>query len=174
MNSDDRSRLLDLLHSSTSALKDAVRNVSDAEACKKPAEGCWSILECIEHVAVVDRLSTKRIKSGKLIDEPIIDKPREEMIMTGLPARETRFAAPEFARPQGKFRTVQDALRAFSASRERVDAFVRENAADLRRLELTHPVLGPISGYEAVLVIAAHGLRHRNQIEEIKTALQAS
>jgi hypothetical protein len=46
--------------------------------------------------------------------------------------------------------------------------------ANLRKLEIDHPVLGSISGYEAALVIAAHRLRHRNQIEEIKAALQAS
>jgi hypothetical protein len=69
---------------------------------------------------------------------------------------------------------VQHALEALSIASERVDTLVCDEAANLGKLEIDHPVLGSISGYEPALVIAAHRLRHRNQIEEIKAALQAS
>ena len=58
-------------------------------------------------------------------------------------------------------------MGAFSNVRERTIQFVENCHEDVRTLLIEHPVVGRINGYETLLLIAVHSMRHAGQIEEI-------
>jgi len=58
-------------------------------------------------------------------------------------------------------------LQKFLDVRAKTIAFL-ESSADLRGHLISHPVLGPMDGYQWVLTIAAHTERHTKQIAEVK------
>lgn len=46
--------------------------------------------------------------------------------------------------------------------------YIRTTNDDLRDRFFDHPVLGPMEGYQWLLLIATHSARHTAQIEEVK------
>ena len=46
--------------------------------------------------------------------------------------------------------------------------YIRTTDDDLRDHFFDHPVLGPMDGYQWLLLIATHSARHTAQIEEVK------
>jgi hypothetical protein len=79
--------------------------------------------------------------------------------------------SPEVVRPAGRLTTLADATRHFLQSRAGTVRFVENCAEDLRARLTTHPLLGPVNGYETPLLMAVHPHRHAGQIEEIRAAL---
>jgi hypothetical protein len=99
--------------------------------------------------------------------EPVINSRRERAIVERGADRRRKIEAPDVAIPGGRFLTLQEALQAFAESRARTIGFVENRNDDLRMLLTDHPVVGRVNGYETVLLIAVHPLRHARQIEEI-------
>ncbi len=59
-------------------------------------------------------------------------------------------------------------MKAFEQSRESNMDYVRTTNDDLRDHFFSHPVFGPLDGYQWLLLIATHSARHTAQIEEVK------
>ena len=156
------------LASGRDVLLDSIDGVSEADARKSPGPGRWSILDCVEHVAVVEDYLFGRILAASDAAEPLANLKREEKIREFAPTRLRRISAPQFAIPTGKYPTLGEAARAFNLSRERTIRFVDECAGDLRAKITTHPLLGEVNCYETLLMMAAHPLRHADQIREIR------
>jgi hypothetical protein len=159
------------LASGRDVLLDSIDGVSEADARKSPGPGRWSILDCVEHVAVVEGYLFGRILAASDAAEPMANLKREEKIRKFAPTRLRRISAPEFAIPTGKYSTLGEAARAFVVLRERTIRFVDECAGDLRAKITTHPLLGEVNCYETLLMMAAHPLRHADQIREIRAEL---
>ncbi len=99
----DREKLEEELHKSTAAVEKAVSGLPDDAASQK-APGGWSILDCIEHIALVDRGFSGRIAVAERVAEPTFNPRRAELIIRDTPLRKTRFSAPPQVLPQGKYR----------------------------------------------------------------------
>ena len=56
----DRDELLDKLNSGRAELLASLDGVTEEQAAVKPATG-WSILECVEHVAIVEENLRRRL-----------------------------------------------------------------------------------------------------------------
>jgi hypothetical protein len=104
--------------------------------------------------------------------EPVINGRRERAIVELGANRTRKVEAPEVAIPNGRFSTLQEAVRAFLASRQQTMEFVESCHEDLRTLLTDHPVLGRLNGHETLLVIAVHPVRHAGQIEEIRRGVR--
>ena len=167
MQTEDGLHLQEVLRASESALRNVVSTVPEERAKVRSQPECWSVVEIIEHVAIVDELFSKRILHAQSTPEMIRNPEREVFITTNIPLREQLISAPPAAHPQGIFATTSDALERFSKVRVRVSEILKEKEQNLRFLEVTHPVLGRISGYEAFLLLAAHTNRHVTQILEL-------
>jgi hypothetical protein len=76
--------------------------------------------------------------------------------------------APEFLKPTNRWATEADVVKAFEESRQATMDYVRTTNDDLRDHFGPHPVLGPLDGYQWILLISAHSERHTKQIEEVK------
>ena len=142
-----------------------------AEA-KSPGPGRWSALECAEHVAVSEDFLFSQLIEARPAGVPLVNHQREAGILARDADRTHPGVSPEVVRPIGRFPTLADALRHFLQSRDQTVRFVESCAEDLRSRLTTHPLLGPMNGYETLLLMAVHPHRHAKQIDEIGAAVR--
>jgi uncharacterized damage-inducible protein DinB len=163
--------LLRLLHETHGELHSAVKDLPENDACTCPAPGRWSVLQCIEHLTVVEQAFLGRLQKAERAGAPAIDKQREAELLARISNRGQRAEAPEPVRPTGRFASLSEALQAFDAARAETVRFTEAQQTDLYTLSSVHARFGPLNGYEYVLLIAAHGRRHTAQAREARAAL---
>jgi hypothetical protein len=171
MQPHEKAGILKELATGRDAFLDALRGLPEDVPAVRPAPGRWSVLECVEHVAVSEDLLLSRITQAQSSGSPVANQKREAAILARGADRTTPVISPEAGRPTGRFATLADAVGSFLATRERTVRFVEDCNEDLRAKTMTHPLVGPINCHEALLVISVHPRRHAAQIREIKTAL---
>jgi hypothetical protein len=170
MNPADRKQILRLIAESDAALVGAVAGVSDEDARRRPEPERWSVLECVEHVVLGDDAMFARVSAHSTPGAPPGER-REELILRGMTNRERKFAAPEIARPTGRFSSLPEAIEGFCQRRRRSVAYVEQYQEDPRNRTTVHPGLGPISCHEMLLALALHPARHALQIREVRKIL---
>ena len=158
------------LEKSREDLHSAVEGIAEAEARTKPAEGRWSVLECVEHVATAERRFLDRLESAARLESPL-DPEREPRVLAMVTDRSERREAPERVQPFGRFPGLKEALADFDVTRAQVIRFAETRHAELRTLGSQHPLFGQVTGYELMLIIAGHACRHAAQIREARAAL---
>jgi hypothetical protein len=168
MDINEKREIIDSLQTGCEALVHAIRGITEVAAHRKPDAGRWSILECMEHIAIAEEHMFGLITSASRVDTPQISKSRESLIRKRGADRSRKFEAPDVAKPFGRFLTLDDATQNFLDSRRRTMDFVEKCDTDLRAMLATHPVAGPVNCYEMLLIMSAHPLRHAEQIAEIR------
>jgi hypothetical protein len=171
MEAHEKVRILEALDSGREAFLDALSAIAEDLATRSPGPGRWSALECAEHVAVSEDFLFSQVTQATHSEVRVVNEKREAAISARGADRTHAVASPEAVRPTGRFSTLADAVQHFLASREHTIRFVESCREDLRSRLTTHPLLGPVSCYEALLLMAVHAHRHAKQIQEIKTAL---
>ena len=172
MQTAEKAKLLDALNTSESALRNAVADVPNQLSQTRPAPDRWSILENLEHLVVLENLIHGRFVSAPRLPEETYDPTREEAILNRVPNRSVKIKGSETVHPKGQFASVADALAAYRQIRYKLEKLIDDLGPELRRIEMKHPILGTISGYEMLLVVAAHAERHTIQINEAKSILR--
>jgi uncharacterized damage-inducible protein DinB len=170
MSPEQELEIVETLEKSRQDLHSAVEGIGEAEARVRPAEGRWSVLECLEHVATVERRFLGRLESAGQVESPI-DPHREAGVLAMVTDRRQRRQAPEMAQPSGRFASLAEALADFDATRANVIHFAQTRHAELRTLGSEHPLFGRVTGYELILIIAGHACRHAAQIREARAAV---
>jgi hypothetical protein len=164
--------LLEKLNAGRDEYLAATADLTDAEATIKPSDGGWSILECAEHVAVVEMTLFQRLASPALLQEGTGRNLEARIVAAGL-NRTRKFDAPEPARPNGRFVTLDQAVNAFSNARARHVGWLDACEQDLRCCSVVHPAFGTVTAYEMVLFAAMHPWRHSLQIRELRALREA-
>jgi uncharacterized damage-inducible protein DinB len=131
----------------------------------------WSILDVIEHLVIVERLSLRRLSSVEPSEARPRDTARERELMARAQNRTAKILAPERVRPAARFTAAHEARQAFLEARAQTIRFAQERGAALSAIPINHPVFGPITGAESLILIAAHTRRHIAQIGEIASAI---
>ena len=169
MQPDERRDLLELLERGRTVFRDSLEGVAEADAERSAGPGRWTVLQCAEHVAVVEQYLYDRLLEGRPdAAADAIPPEREAKIRARAADRSRKVPAPEAAHPSGRYRSIEEALAAFEAARARTVAFVQECEANLRTKITSHPILKTANCYETLLMMAAHPERHAKQIAEIK------
>src|SRR5215813_5944489 len=165
----DREKLLVLLRDSRERFQASFAGVNDEESRQRPAEGSWSVADCVEHVAAAETFML-RLLQGSRRPRPAGAPNREELFLQRMTDRSIHATSPEGARPTGRFGSLEAAGKQFEAARAETIRFVQETTDDLRATEVTHPhpLFGNVSAYELVIIMARHAERHVLQIGEIK------
>ena len=151
----------------------SISGLSEKQWTFKPAPDRWSVAEVAEHITVSE--STL----GGLVQQKIMQSPatpqkrdqvkgKDEMILQRVPDRSHKAQAPEFLRPTGRWATKADLTKAFEDARASNMNYIRTTNDDLRDHFFDHPVFGTLDGYQWLLLISTHSLRHTEQIEEVK------
>jgi hypothetical protein len=171
MEPNEKANLLADLVRGQRVLLDAVSGVTEELALRAPAPGRWSVLECVEHVAVSEDYLFGQIATSHVLEVPMINKQRESLIMAVGLDRVPKIQSPDVGKPAQRFSTLAQAVEHFQATRKRTLLFVETCTEDLRSKITWHPIIGTVNCYETLLMIAAHPHRHAKQIEEIKAQL---
>jgi hypothetical protein len=171
METVDREQLLRLLSASRKKLLESAEGLTDEQARMRPAEDRWTVLECVEHVGLVEDVMFSAVTTKMAPEEAPADRSREQEIIRRATNRSQKIGAPETVRPGGKFATLSEALEHFERSRARTIEYVESCDGDLRSVAATHPVLGKATGQEFMLILALHPARHALQILELREAL---
>jgi hypothetical protein len=171
MEAHEKETVLAHLENGRRSLLDALSGVTEDVAAKKPAPGKWSVLECVEHLAISEEYLFSQMSASWPADGAVANRDREALLLSRGADRTRPRQSPEALRSAGRFPTLRDALRHFLAARERTVQFVENCGDDLRSRLTSHPVIGTVNCYENLLMIAMHPQRHAKQIEETKTAL---
>jgi hypothetical protein len=169
MDEQEKNRILADLQSGREALVAILSGVTEERAAWIPAPGKWSILECVEHLAVSEDYLFSQIAVAQHSDTPSIPEQRAAFIMARALDRTRPLKSPDVGLPTGRFSALSDALTHFLESRARTIGFVENCVQDLRSELTSHPMIGVASCYEILLLMAVHPHRHAKQIEEIPT-----
>lgn len=168
----DRSEIVEILEKSKEDFQAAASGVPESLANIRPGENRWSVLECVEHVATVEETFLGRLIGAVPGEVPPEDKTKEAALISRVVDRSTRRVAPETSQPKGRFTSLAQGMEQFQRVRGRSVQFASDNASRLYTLASSHPVLGPLNGVEALVLIAGHARRHAEQIREVRAALE--
>ncbi len=165
----EKDGLLPALNKGREALTQAIEGVDDDLATRKPKNGGWSILECMNHVVESERYLLSRLRIAQHSKEQVADYEREAKIASRAADRARKVEAPPESQPTNRYATLREALAAFEATRAETIQFLEAFGDDLRRWTTNHPLFaGPVTCKETVLMMAAHPGRHAEQILEIR------
>jgi hypothetical protein len=168
MNDEERSALLHQLRTGQAAISAELSGVTDAQAHFRPEQGAWSILECVEHVALAESAMLVIISRKSTPGER--DGNREDAYLKNSVNRGRKFQAPELMHPRDRYSSLDAALEAFAERRARTIRYIETVEDDLRHRLTTHPVAGEITCRECLALLIGHPLRHIEQIREIKAS----
>ena len=166
----DRQLLIEKLNAGRGELLASLQGLTDEQARIRPAEGAWSPLECVEHLATVETLFLRRLQTQSVDVPEEMSREREPVLYARIATRDRKIVGPEIVQPKGRFASVNEAVEAFGQARAHTLQWLQDCPHDLRRRAAEHPALGPGSVYEMVLILAAHAARHAAQIRECRTA----
>jgi hypothetical protein len=154
-------------------LLQSIAGLSEKQGRFKPAPDRWSVAEVSEHIAVSESTIFGMVQS-KVMTSPADPSKRaevagkDEIILTKVPDRSHKAQAPEILKPTNRWATREELTKAFEDNRKATMDYVRTTNDDLRDHFGPHPLLGPLDGYQWILLISAHSERHTKQIEEVK------
>ena len=171
MTSAEREVLLKELAESRERLLGLVQGLSREQRQYRPAPGRWSVAEIVEHVATVENRILALVEDA-LKTAPDTTKRsalEDHALLADVAGLVTRFQAPEFLVPTGKWQD-DELTQQFEAARKRTREFAAATDADLRRYFRAHPVFGELDCYQWLRMAAAHCDRHRAQGEEVKAS----
>lgn len=169
---EDRTLLITQLQQTRDNLLKDVQGLTDAQLEYKPAPDRWSVIECVEHISLVE----KAITDGEqhLVQQPANPerkkdiKTTDELILKNVEDRSHKVKAPEYGIPKHDYSSDAEMIRKFTEQRDKLIDYVTNTKDDLREHIMDHPALGPIDAYQLLLLDAAHTNRHTQQLEEVK------
>ncbi|MEZ0541049.1 DinB family protein [Fibrella arboris] len=168
----ERTYLIDMLIATRDSLRQSLAGLTEAQAHFRPAPDRWSIVECMEHIVLVDRGIVRSIQQAMGVPADASRRPTLQVsdvfVIKAVRSRGMATSAPAPFVPTGRYGDVQTALDLFEQQREATIEFVQTGKDDYRTHYFEHPFLGTLDVFQALLVVASHGERHRKQIDEVK------
>lgn len=151
----------------------SAHNLSDQQAANKPGPDRWSVLECLEHIIVVEDRFLGWITTSEIDDSPKADTDKESQLFSMVMDRSEKREAPEAVVPVGRYTRLADALVDFEAARARSVQIAQARSQQLYSIKVKHPRFGEMNGSELLHLLTGHASRHAAQIRETRAALGA-
>lgn len=166
----ERDFAMSYMHATRKMFLDSVAGVSKAQWEFKPAPEVWSIAEVAEHIAISEdtifEMITKKILAGPAAAGS--DPSKDQKVIDALVDRSQKAKAPEMLRPANRWKSAEELIEHFKASRDRNIAYVQTSNDEWRAHIAPHPVLKAMDGYQWLLLLAGHSERHTLQLNEVK------
>lgn len=173
LTADERALGVKYLTETRDDLLRAVKGLSQAQLTYKAAPDKWSIMDCLEHIALSEPaiwgMTQKTLAEAPDASKRSGIKFDDKKILELIVDRSGKFKAPERLQPSGKFASADAAVAAIVEVRNKQIEFLKTTQDDLRNRVGAHPAFGPIDCFQFVLFNAGHGKRHTLQMEEVKT-----
>ena len=170
---DERKAAIKYLEETRQKVLDSLKDISDAQWKFKPAPDRWSAAEVAEHIAVSEEtllaLVTDRVmKSPAAPEKKEAAKGKDELIRNSITNRSVKAQAPEMLKPTNRFKTREETIKAFNASRDKTIEYVKTTQDDLRSHFAAHPIFKDLDAYQWLLLLSGHSERHSLQILEVR------
>jgi hypothetical protein len=168
MTTERRAEIVAIPEHSGLAFEEAARGVPEEHATWSPNPESWCALQIAEHVAVTEHGMFRMLgMAGN--SEASAENPKREASLAKMMLNRGRTApAPGRVLPTGRFASVGEALQRFADSRARTVQFAKGTDIDLFGLAVPHPFFGAVNGYEFLVTMAGHSLRHVAQLQELQ------
>ena len=167
-------RLAQQVKQTRQTLVNSLANLSPEMAARHPREDCWSVLDCVEHLYLVEkpivRLLTKPNSQTVSGEDQVFG---HERMHKALLNRERKITAPDAFVPKGQFATLEEAETAVNELRDKLASALENNQITFDGQTFPHPVLGMFTRLDWVNFVITHAQRHQAQIEEIKEIIGA-
>jgi hypothetical protein len=154
-------------------LEKAVAGLTQEQLNFKTERARWSILECVEHIAVTQPQlfshAAEALKQAPNQEKRSEIKSTDDDIMTMMVNRGFKAQAPAEMQPTGKYKDVQTALLDIKRSQKTILGELNKVTMDDLRNRVMEAPIGSIDAYQFMLFIPGHTARHTLQILEIKT-----
>ena len=163
----ERERLVAHLQMTASWLEDEVSNLSQAQAEFHRAPGTWSILEVLEHLALVGPIYWNDLRQG--VEGP----PSSDDLASGDARvlwyginRTNREPAVPSETSRGELRDIATGLAQYRKNHTRLLEYIKTTNDDLRHRIVMRQMC---DAYQWALLISTHEQRHILQIREVKS-----
>lgn len=168
----DREAALKFFNDSRSEFVAAISGLSDEQLSFKAGPDRWSIAQVAEHIITAENLIYSLI-TEKIVKAPAptnkdVFRFQDTAIALTITNRSTKLNAPQAIQPNGRWKSAAELILNFESTRNKTIKYTRTTNVDLRNRFGENPALGMIDGYQWLVFLNAHGLRHLAQIEEVK------
>jgi uncharacterized damage-inducible protein DinB len=165
--------LQEKLKENTTVLINSFSTLNQAAIEFKPAENVWSVLECVEHIFLIDRAVAKGIATPPPAEKA--ENTKTELFGEGklnhllvTKRIEYKAVAPDFSIPKGRFKTSTEAIEAINNVMNETIDFLNRNDVTQDTHTTVHMRLGDMTKTDWIHFLIAHTNRHIVQIEETK------
>lgn len=142
MDEHERRALLDEFAKSRAQLVALVEGLTAEQWRFHPAEGRWSVGDCIEHVTAVEArvlgAICDQLERPPDPEKRSLSESKDAVIRQRIPDRSRRIEAPEPVRPKGSWEDPNRLLADFLAARDRTVEFTSSTQGDLRSHFFAH------------------------------------
>lgn len=146
--------------------RDFLHNFSQEQIAFKPEPDVWSLLEILEHVAMVESNRLKGAATENPSEETKIAEP--DFIANAMRDRSRKVKAPSFLLPAGKIDTAEAALAEIDEIRRDLLNWLKTVSEEkLAETTIPHPMLGPMTRAGWLVFVAEHSARHLEQMKEL-------
>ena len=166
------SELVDYATDTRQQLEEFVQGVPMSLQTQRTDPDSWTITESVEHLCMIEDSIGRLISSmaKQLRSDNAHEGDASSMLGSldqfGLAATKVKLVAPAAYRPTGTLSTAE-ALEKLRSIRARVlEGVQKANGLDLTKATFPHPFFGPLDGYQWLLLIGQHEMRHLNQMKD--------
>jgi len=170
MSTEDRTKALNWLAESRQEFLAAIDGVNEAQWKWKPSPDRWSVGEVAEHIVLAEALlfgTVQKALASSVDPEWEKTEPKTRVLEAVLAPRQGKAQAPEALVPGGGM-TLAQVKERFLKQREAIDKFAKESDAPLKQYTVKNPFFGPLNGYQWLIYVPMHTMRHDKQIAEVK------
>ncbi len=164
--------LTDKIKANTAALHHSYNVLNDGQLHFKSAENCWSILECLEHIYLIDKAvlgaltaSSNENMPGNEKTELFGEEKLNKLLVNG---RAFKVPAPDYVKPKGQFTTLSEAAQHIDTITNKVIEYIASNPVEQETQTFKHPVLGQMTRTDWIHFLVSHTQRHIHQIEDLR------
>jgi hypothetical protein len=175
MSAEEKAKVIKLLIDSQKETLNAVESLSDEQLKFKSAPEKWSVAEVAEHIMMAEGLLFSAMERA-LATQPNPEwetktKGKTEFLEKVMVNRQGKAQAPESIVPTGKLSRAE-LIAKLKESRAKTMKFAEETQLPLKAHTFDHPfpVFGTLNGYQWLIYIPLHNIRHNLQIAEVKAS----
>lgn len=148
------------------------RGLSDDELRFRPDPDSWCVLQVIEHLVLVERMTLVSIKKGeqrvkRQKDRNLATKVRSWMLKIAL-LLPFKYKAPAVAEVKDEPENPDQLFDSWDEAREELRAWIAGAPEELMQKEMfRHPIAGMMTPLQAVEFIKYHLIHHRKQLKRL-------
>ncbi|MGQ0827682.1 MAG: DinB family protein [Bacteroidota bacterium] len=164
--------LQEKLLANTISLFNSFDTLSQIQVEFKPSVTSWNILECLEHLYLVDVSISKNITT---LSQEQTANDKAELFGEGklnhllVNKRDAlKIPAPDFVTPSARFKTIEEAKQHITAIVDNIILYLDANPIEKETQTIKHHRLGEMTKMDWIHFLISHTNRHILQIEEVK------